>query len=1072
VNHYVLGLDIGITSVGWGIIDKECNVIDTGVRLFEEADTSNNETRRDKRGWRRVKRRRQQRVIEMRRLLARKGIVSKDFTPLPNPYELREKGLRRTLTEEELATALLHLVKRRGSTLDIEDVALDEKDEKKAKDNLAENTRLLENEGRHVVEVQLERYRERGQIRGTDNIFKTDAYVAEARAILKKQGFDTPFIEEVVELIERKRHYSEGPGSKDSPTPYGRWRHDEEGNLIKVDLIEAMRGTCSVYPEEKRAPLKSFSAELFNFLNDLNNLKIPGEQEKLSETQKKEIFGEIRKKGYLTPKTDQPEGLARVLDIDKDLISGFRVDDKGKPILTTFPGYEALLKAYKKAGFNAAEEHIEQLDRIADILSVKKLPSERREALLEEGFDANLVESLKQLPSFDQYHSMSFKALREINEEMFKTSKNQMEIITEQGLNQKEVPDKLTLNEDAILSPVAKRAHREALRVVENLIHKYGDFEKIVIETTREKNSRDQRDNIRRAQRMNRERKEQVKELVKDSYGEDYAERIKGGRALKLRLYKEQDGKCAYTYNALDLNSIVEGRDPYEIDHIIPYSISLDDSFNNKVLCEARANQLKGNRSPHAYFKSGSAYGSVKDFETFKQKVQSNKNYHPKKKELLLREDNITKYDTLKEFIERNLVDTSYATRTLMNTLQDYFKAHGKPTSVLTIKGKVTNLFRNIGASQFFKDHPHADENPLEKDRNIFKHHAIDALIAARLSEQRLIRDLFRVEHSKEIDRETGEILYKKSPKEDENLIRFVKHLADFDTDHFKYSWKVDKKPNRAFSDETIYSTRPSEDEKSEYVVKKYPDIYALTNDKLEKIFEKDKGENLLVYHHDPRTYSKLEDVYHHYKHEKYPFAAYKEEHGPITKYAKKGNGPPVRQLKYYDGKLGSHVDISHKYDPKGKRVVLQQISPYRTDFYRNPDGRIKFVTIRYSEMQPEDDAFVIPVSEYEQKKQVKEIEDNAEFIASFNRNEIIEIINQDKKQGEVRERYRFIATNSDTDNRIEVKPIEHMSSKPRIMPTIGRKTKDVRKYAVSPIGEMAKVENEDLKLRVPFATM
>lgn len=57
--NYILGLDIGITSVGYGIIDFETrDVIDAGVRLFKEANVDNNEGRRLKRGARRLKRRR------------------------------------------------------------------------------------------------------------------------------------------------------------------------------------------------------------------------------------------------------------------------------------------------------------------------------------------------------------------------------------------------------------------------------------------------------------------------------------------------------------------------------------------------------------------------------------------------------------------------------------------------------------------------------------------------------------------------------------------------------------------------------------------------------------------------------------------------------------------------------------------------------------------------------------------------------------------------------------------------------------------------------------------------------
>ncbi len=59
----VLGLDIGISSVGWGIINQETGeIIDAGVRLFEEATRNANEERRDFRGMRRIKRRRNHRL--------------------------------------------------------------------------------------------------------------------------------------------------------------------------------------------------------------------------------------------------------------------------------------------------------------------------------------------------------------------------------------------------------------------------------------------------------------------------------------------------------------------------------------------------------------------------------------------------------------------------------------------------------------------------------------------------------------------------------------------------------------------------------------------------------------------------------------------------------------------------------------------------------------------------------------------------------------------------------------------------------------------------------------------------
>ena len=1072
--NLILGLDIGITSVGWGIIDSEHNVIDAGVRLFEESDASNNETRRTKRGARRLKRRRQQRIIEMKRLLKDIGLLGDDFIPLRNPYEIRVRGLTEKLNEDELSTALLHIVKRRGSTLDIEDYTTDDKEEKRAKDSLKNNSDYLKQRKMHVCELQLERLKEDGNVRGHNNIFKTEDYVAEIRAILQNQEISEENTGKIIELIERKRHYAEGPGSSTAPTPYGRYRIDETtGEVTKVydSLIEAMRGKCPIYEDEFRAPARAYSSELFNLLNDLNNLSIAGETTKLTEQQKTLIIDEIKQKGYLKPKINPPKALGDLLGILPEKFSGFRQDTKANPIITDFKGYQKFMKAFKTSGHDVLD-YLDDLDRLAEILSGNKLTHERKSKISSEfDYPADLLENLAALNGFETYHRFSLKAIKEMNIEMLQTSNNQMQIITDNQWLRPKSQNRLTLNEEAILSPVAKRAHREALKVIEKLQETYGVFNKIVIETTRDKNSREQRKNIQKMHDRNRRLRMDAEELVKDSYGESVAEKLSNTKILKLRLYKEQDGKCAYTYEPLDLKSIVSGEDTYEIDHIIPYSISLDNSYNNKVLCLGHANQIKGNKSPFVYFKSGKAFGPVKTYETFKSEVLANKNYSKAKKGMLLKEDDISKYENLEEFTARNLVDTSYAVRSLMGTLKGYFKTHDIPTTVLPVRGKVTNMFRGIGRHAFLKAHPHVNEDPLFKDREKHHHHAIDALIAARLSEQKLIRRLMRLHHGEEVDMDTGEILYQTSPDKDGKLIQFVKNLAELNPEDFKFSWKVDKKPNRSFSDETIYSTRNVDGK--EMVVKKYKDIYELEQAKLEKILITNK-EKLLVYRNDEKTFDKILKAYQQYKHEKKPLLAFKTEHGPLTKYTNKGAGPIINNLKYLDKKLGSHVDITHKYETDKKRVVLQQISPYRTDFYLEPDGTYKFLTIRYADLKliegrdvlKDTPCFEIDEKLYQKKKQDKKISDKATFLFSFNRNEIIRLTSKEK-EGLKEETWRFIATSNDVTNSIEVKSVAQKDDVTQVMKTIGRKTSGIEKFSTDSVGNKYKIEKETLKLRV-----
>lgn len=93
MSGYVLGLDIGITSVGYGVIDIDNNLfVDYGVMaFFKEGTAAENETRRTKRGSRRLKRRKSNRLNDMKNLLKENELYFEDYRNY-NPYEVRVKG--------------------------------------------------------------------------------------------------------------------------------------------------------------------------------------------------------------------------------------------------------------------------------------------------------------------------------------------------------------------------------------------------------------------------------------------------------------------------------------------------------------------------------------------------------------------------------------------------------------------------------------------------------------------------------------------------------------------------------------------------------------------------------------------------------------------------------------------------------------------------------------------------------------------------------------------------------------------------------------------------------------------
>ena len=74
---------------------------------------------------------------------------------------------------------------------------------------------------------------------------------------------------------------------------------------------------------------------------------------------------------------------------------------------------------------------------------------------------------------------------------------------------------------------------------------------------------------------------------------------VNGENITRLKLWREQGNMDPYTGKEIQYGDVFYGH--YDVDHIIPYSISFDDSFGNKVLVSSAANREKGNRIPMEY---------------------------------------------------------------------------------------------------------------------------------------------------------------------------------------------------------------------------------------------------------------------------------------------------------------------------------------------------------------------------------------------------------------------------------------------------------------------------------------
>ena len=187
--NYILGLDIGISSVGWGLLELDENnnpykIIDVGSRIFtpgevEKTGDSRAKERREKRGARRVSRRREFRLDRVKNLLYENGylkgninsnIVSKKNEELSiifdnminnyykekniNPYILKVEALDRKLTDDELSIVLVHYAKKRGYKSNREESS--DNDSGKVLSAIKENEKIMnENNYRTISEMYI-----------------------------------------------------------------------------------------------------------------------------------------------------------------------------------------------------------------------------------------------------------------------------------------------------------------------------------------------------------------------------------------------------------------------------------------------------------------------------------------------------------------------------------------------------------------------------------------------------------------------------------------------------------------------------------------------------------------------------------------------------------------------------------------------------------------------------------------------------------------------------------------------------------------------------------------------------
>lgn len=790
----ILGLDLGVTSIGWALIIEDdegipSQILDLGCRIVpysgnEDDDftkgtgESKCQQRTQKRTMRRGYDRYQLRRTYLKDFLEKRGMLPEK--PLFNLnavqlYELRDKALKQKISLNELGRILFHLNQKRG----YKHMLSDESEDKKAKTYV----QTVNNRYQEILEADItvgqylyQNLLSDPHFRIKEKVFPRLAYIEEFNKIISKQKEYYPEVlsDEFTNDVRDKIIYFQ--------RPLRSCKHLVNLCEFENKLYKNQSGK-DVVAGPKVAPRTSPLFQICKIWESINNLKLKnwkGEDLEIPVEKKKELFEFLNVNEKLTL-TD----LYRILGITKkDGWYGGKLIGKGiqgnttraklADSLQSIHNAERLLKfslitTYDEYVDQTTGEIIPQISRDFEkeplyqlwhlIYSVK----ERKDLLniLSEKFMITDAEALEKLSKIDfvkpGYGNKSSKAMRKILPflmmgDMYsiacsKAGYNHSNSLTNDQNLSRTLKDKLDLlPKNTLRQPIVEKILNQMINLVNAIIEEYGKPDEIRVELARElKQSKDER-NDTYLYNNKRERENKNIEALIQEYGLTPTRR----RIEKFRLFHEIDGQdtrligtCLYCGQPFGIKQALAG-DDVEVEHIIPRAILYDDSIGNKTLSHRKCNVNKGNRTAYDYMIETK---SSIEFDQYLERVC--KLYDDKLISKAKRDKLLTAGNNLPDgFIDRQLRETQYISRKSKDILNEICYHVTTTTGAVTEKVRklwgwddiLMNLnlekYRQANLTKIEEVERNGQLHKYEKiegwsKRDDHRHHAIDALAVA-----------------------------------------------------------------------------------------------------------------------------------------------------------------------------------------------------------------------------------------------------------------------------------------------------------------------------------------------------
>lgn len=753
-----LGLDVGTNSIGWALVEDDKQIIDSGVRIFpvgvKEEDflkngkeVSKNVDRRIARGIRRRFHRFKLRREKLIDILTKNGMLpnSDEFYSTRELYELRSRGLDMELKLSEIGKILLMLNKRRGfkSNRKTNASAEAKKEEGIVKEAISElQKKIVENNCRTIGEYFTLLFKKTDTIsnwhntddpieRIRDRFVGREMYIAEFDMLWDKQKKFYPNV--LTDVLRTK--------IRDEIIFYQRNLKSQKGLVAR----------CRFEQYKRCAQKSSFLFQEFRIWQQLSSVRFAsgdriGQSLTVEEKQKVFEFLNVKKKATVTD-------VKKILGLSRNITFNDVFDLLGNTTAAR------LIEALNEEIYNNLTES--QRFELWHILSYSD-NNEKLKDIVKRKINKNLlpvltneqIEKYSEINFEEGYGNFSTKALNKILPHLRK-GLAPFEAFTAAGYDPtkkivsskvKEVMKIDALKPNELRNPVVQRMLGETFRVINAIVAKYGKPDMIRVELARElKKPKNKREEDRNKAIQKRKQHEEYAEFISERLGkkiepndpevrkyelwlemgcedselDNLESFFKRGRVLdarKYKLWKECGRISPYSGNTISLTKLFSPE--IQIEHILPYSKTMNNEFTNLSLCEVEINKEKGKQLPYEYFasKGEQALNEFKSRVALFGQVKRNRF--------------LTK-EIPEDFLNSQLNNTSYGARELTSRLELLLppiqKGDKMSPRVQVVNGQATGTLRRLWGLNSILSKGDIDT----KNRGDYRHHAIDAVVVA-----------------------------------------------------------------------------------------------------------------------------------------------------------------------------------------------------------------------------------------------------------------------------------------------------------------------------------------------------